>query len=675
MSAPDLAHERPLAEALAETPFWSHVVRLRGRDLDPGAVCDALSAQMAKPPGPDQPVWLHGYLNFPLCKTKCSFCMYPVAVGTTSAADRYAEQLAWEIDWFGGRLGPLPVQNVYAGGGTPSMPSAAALEEVYSRFAKYFRPKHGFTAECNPDSTDEAKLAVLARHGVNRISFGVQSLDRGVLKKIRRAYQSAERIRELIAAAQKLGLVVSCDLVYGLAGDTTDSFRATLETLTEFGPDNIHVYFCDPVDGHTPNAELLASKVMWPNILYALRKGAGRGYIPIPTGQNGVILTGPRQAGAVLGRIFGRWLPSAARYWLLGDPTPPLPYFYPAMHDTYSSLLGIGSRAFGHVYGHTWYSDISPLPDAQGRIITRPRLWGADSSPREEFRWHALERFRHALPLWNTETRRRFGSTVAESFPAELAALRERGFLREWPLGLLSGPFDEEKLKELTRVWVENADWYAEKPERALIPDPLSTRVQKRGLSVTPEEEKLGPAEVVARFLLDELLQPFSPHVPEPEFEGWSWTDTEVDTERIYVHFERPAEAVEADAPTGTTTLQTPADRATRLTLQIRVLPAGGAAQLSEAELAWIALTPADQAKGFRRSGNLIFAYEGELLAPQADRFFRQLVEQIVKNRKRLATARDAGQSAALPRSDSRLPPPVAQAAAVVPVEWVDRVG
>jgi oxygen-independent coproporphyrinogen-3 oxidase len=63
--------------------------------------------------------------------------------------------------------------------------SAAALrralddplfEEVLSLVEPHLAPKGGeFTVEANPENLTEAKLAIMRKHGVNRLSIGVES--------------------------------------------------------------------------------------------------------------------------------------------------------------------------------------------------------------------------------------------------------------------------------------------------------------------------------------------------------------------------------------------------------------------------------------------------------------------------------------------------------------------
>ena len=126
-------------------------------------------------------------------------------------------------------------------------------------------PDAEITMEANPGTVDLQKLQICRRSGVNRISFGAQSMNDGLLKKLGRIHTAAE-IREAIAMAREAGFDnVSLDLMYALPGQTTELWRNTLDQGIARGPDQISANSLIVEEG-TPMYDLAESgKVGFPD--------------------------------------------------------------------------------------------------------------------------------------------------------------------------------------------------------------------------------------------------------------------------------------------------------------------------------------------------------------------------------------------------------------------------
>ena len=141
------------------------------------------------------------YIHIPFCRQKCFYCDFPSFAGRERYEADYTDALCRELAEQGvlyrekwGRP-----QTIYMGGGTPSVLDAALLEQILQAISETFawegldeeeRPE--FTVECNPGTIDEAKLALLRAGGVNRLSFGVQTFDDALLKRIGRIHTGAQ---------------------------------------------------------------------------------------------------------------------------------------------------------------------------------------------------------------------------------------------------------------------------------------------------------------------------------------------------------------------------------------------------------------------------------------------------------------------------------------------------
>ena len=85
-------------------------------------------------------------------------------------------------------------------------------------------------------------LSICARHGVNRLSIGVQSFEEGLLRRMNRSHDAAQ-IEAAIARARAHGIEnLSIDLIYGLPGQTLDMWLADLQKATALPITHISLY-------------------------------------------------------------------------------------------------------------------------------------------------------------------------------------------------------------------------------------------------------------------------------------------------------------------------------------------------------------------------------------------------------------------------------------------------
>src|SRR3954469_16442214 len=137
------------------------------------------------PDRPDPPPWLWpraAYLHVPFCAHHCGYCDFAVVTGADDRIDAYLDALDTELAMSGEAR---PVETVFIGGGAPTYLSARQLERLLTMVAAWLpaAPFAGaagyqeFSVEANPDSLTAEKVAVLADHGVTRVSLGVQSFD------------------------------------------------------------------------------------------------------------------------------------------------------------------------------------------------------------------------------------------------------------------------------------------------------------------------------------------------------------------------------------------------------------------------------------------------------------------------------------------------------------------
>lgn len=146
------------------------------------------------------------------------------------------------------------VHSVFFGGGTPSLMQPAHIEQLLAAASRTFEvlPDAEITLECNPGDADLAKLLGFKAAGVNRLSFGIQSLDDDVLKLLGRRHSSAAA-RQAAAWARQTDFVngFNLDFMFGLPGQTLKHWQATLDGAIALNPAHLSCYLLT-VDERVP---------------------------------------------------------------------------------------------------------------------------------------------------------------------------------------------------------------------------------------------------------------------------------------------------------------------------------------------------------------------------------------------------------------------------------------
>ena len=156
------------------------------------------------------------YIHIPFCKKICNYCDFCKIYYACGNVSKYLDSLELEIK---SRYKDEYVDTIYIGGGTPSCLSISELERLFD-IVKIFKlkDKYEFTIECNIESIDEDKLKLFKDNGVNRISFGVESFDKDILKILGR-YHDEEMVFKNIELSKKYFNNINIDLIYGVNSD------------------------------------------------------------------------------------------------------------------------------------------------------------------------------------------------------------------------------------------------------------------------------------------------------------------------------------------------------------------------------------------------------------------------------------------------------------------------
>jgi len=189
------------------------------------------------------------YVHIPFCRRRCFYCDFPISVlgnqrrGETSmTVDSYVELLCEEIATT--PAGPLPLQTVFFGGGTPSLLSVSQLEKILAQLDQRFGIRAGaeISMEMDPATFSLKHLQGYLAAGINRISLGGQALDDTTLEacgrfhRVADVYQAVEWLHQLTMANWSL------DLISGLPHQTLDDWQAGLSKATALEPHHLSIY-------------------------------------------------------------------------------------------------------------------------------------------------------------------------------------------------------------------------------------------------------------------------------------------------------------------------------------------------------------------------------------------------------------------------------------------------
>jgi oxygen-independent coproporphyrinogen-3 oxidase len=187
------------------------------------------------------------YVHFPWCLEKCPYCDFLSIASPRDSIPHaeYAAAVLNELEQRAAELTGYTLKSVFIGGGTPSLWHPAELGRVVEAILARFdaaSENTEITVECNPTSLDLAHAKQLVDHGVNRLSVGVQALDRARLEFLGRLHDPSQALSAVRAALSSSVPRVSADLIFGVAGQSVEQARDEARTVAELGVTHLSAY-------------------------------------------------------------------------------------------------------------------------------------------------------------------------------------------------------------------------------------------------------------------------------------------------------------------------------------------------------------------------------------------------------------------------------------------------
>ncbi|MGW2180511.1 STM4012 family radical SAM protein [Streptomyces sp. NPDC001732] len=361
------------------------------------------------------------YLHIPFCEVRCGFCNLFTRIGAPDElTTRYLDALdrqALAVREALGDAGPVRFAAAAFGGGTPTFLTAAELDRLCDTAEKRMGAdlrSVPLSVETSPSTATADRLAVLADRGATRISIGVQSFveaeARAAVRPQRRADVEAalDRIRDARIP------VLNIDLIYGIDGQTEDSWRTSLDAALGWRPEELYLYplYVRPLTGlGRLGADGGAADAAWDEQRLRLYR-AGRDHL-LAHGYEQVSMRMFRRADA---------------------PRTDGPDDYACQTD---GMIGLGCGARSYTTGLHYSFDYA-VEMREVRAIIDGYTATEDFSRAEVGRYvdgdearrrHLLQSVLQAEGLRLDDYRGRFGTSPADDFPAELARFEARGWL------------------------------------------------------------------------------------------------------------------------------------------------------------------------------------------------------------------------------------------------------
>lgn len=180
------------------------------------------------------------YIHIPFCEKICSYCDFCKMFYNEKIVDEYLDELDREINSiYRGEV----LNTVYIGGGTPSSLNISQLKRLFAIINKLnISCKCEFTVEVNFENITREKLALFKDNGVNRLSFGLESINKNNLELLDRNYSKNEVV-SIIKMAKKMGFNnINIDLMYALPKEEIKDLEDDLDFIFSLDVEHISCY-------------------------------------------------------------------------------------------------------------------------------------------------------------------------------------------------------------------------------------------------------------------------------------------------------------------------------------------------------------------------------------------------------------------------------------------------
>ena len=183
------------------------------------------------------------YFHIPFCIKKCDYCDFLSGPVTRAGQEAYIYALLREMKP-ASAIEKRPVDTIFIGGGTPSVPECDIMEKLLQGIGENFQlaADAEVTIEANPGTLTPEKLALYRRYGINRISIGLQSPKDQELQALGRIHNYQQFLESYHMAREAGFSNMNIDLMFAIPGQGYEGWIQNLRTVAELGPEHISAY-------------------------------------------------------------------------------------------------------------------------------------------------------------------------------------------------------------------------------------------------------------------------------------------------------------------------------------------------------------------------------------------------------------------------------------------------
>jgi putative oxygen-independent coproporphyrinogen III oxidase len=184
------------------------------------------------------------YIHLPWCERKCPYCDFNSHETNSIPEEFYIRALLRDLRNDLPMLQERTVENLFIGGGTPSLFSADAIQKLLREIADLvpLSPTMEATMEANPGSAEAEKFLAFKDAGINRLSLGIQSFDDSLLQALGRVHSSDQAHAAIEFARQADFDSINLDLMHGLPGQTLQGAETDLLHAIAYAPAHLSWY-------------------------------------------------------------------------------------------------------------------------------------------------------------------------------------------------------------------------------------------------------------------------------------------------------------------------------------------------------------------------------------------------------------------------------------------------
>ena len=183
------------------------------------------------------------YIHIPFCVKKCDYCDFLSGPAGKERQQEYFQALEREIAAVPD-FSDREITTVFIGGGTPSVPDPSLVGEMLDQIRNKFfmAPDAEITIEANPGTLYKEKLQEYRKHGVNRLSLGLQSPQNRELKILGRIHTWEEFLESFFMAREAGFSNINIDLMSAIPDQTYEGWIHNLRTVAGLDPEHISAY-------------------------------------------------------------------------------------------------------------------------------------------------------------------------------------------------------------------------------------------------------------------------------------------------------------------------------------------------------------------------------------------------------------------------------------------------